>query len=185
MQMRIILTLIFVFLTASCGASQLNESSNNISKQAGEIGNTVVQFGNNAIGFSGDMVSFVSEQAIAPFLSNTPQKPDNVEIGFTPKYIPVRIAVDIHGNVLVSSSSALITDVGAFDVAANKKIISQNDERLLIIQIDDREEVLKLPPLSSNEEFTVDFSDNQKVYRLLSFKQDEHRNIILELETLD
>ena len=32
------------------------------------------------------------------FLVDNPVTPDSVEVGFTPKYIPIRLAIDINGN---------------------------------------------------------------------------------------
>jgi hypothetical protein len=151
---------------------------------AGEAQSQAHQAVQGVIELGNSIIKIVNEQAIEPFLSDNPAKPDNIEIGFTPKYIPIRIAVDIDGNILISSSSSLVTDIGAFDIGASKKIISQEQGNLLIIQIDDQVAIYKLPAPGSNEKFKVDFSDKNSNYRLLSFEQETNGNIILKLETL-
>ena len=111
--------------------------------------------------------------------------PDNAEVGFTPKYVPLRLAVDSDGNLLISSSSSIVTDFGVIDIETSKTIISQENEHLLIIQINDQVAVYKLPPIGSDKAFKVDFSDNYSKYRILSFEQRASGNILLKLESFE
>lgn len=125
----------------------------------------------------------VPSSDIEPFLSDNPIVPDNMDIGFTPKYIPIRIAIDTKGNVLISASSLIVTDIGVFDVSASKTIISQERDQLLMIQIDDRVAIYRLEKSKQGENFKIDFSDEYDKYRLLLFEQKQDGNIILRLET--
>lgn len=120
---------------------------------------------------------------IQPYLSANPILPDNVEIGFTPKYIPVRIAVDKKGNLLIYATAMLVTDIGVFDVTASKNVISQRKDPLLIIQIDDKVQIYELKP-NNGEKFVVEFSDNDSVYRIIKFEQEANGNIVLFLTKL-
>ena len=169
---------LFPFLLIQCGGGAAPASVEGIGEGISDAAQSVGEY-------SVSIIEVVNEQAIEPFLSDNPVTPDHVEVGFTPKYIPVRIAVNTSGEVLISSSSSLISEIGAFDVATSKKIISQEESHLLIIQIDDRVAIYKLPSPGSNETFKVDFSDRYSNYRILSFEQEASGNIILTLETLE
>ena len=169
---------LFLFLLVGCAGTPTPESVGVVSESISGVAQSVGEF-------STGIIEVVSEQAIKPFLSDNPVTPDHVEVGFTPKYIPVRIAVNTNGEVLISSSSSIVSDIGVFDVATGKKIISQEENHLLIIQIDDRVAIYKLPSPGSNETFKVDFSDKYAKYRILSFEQEANGNIILTLETLE
>ena len=150
---------------------------------AGSVEKTMSEAQNQAQYAVQGAIEFVTKRTIKPFLSDNPVTPDHGEFGFTPKYIPFRIAVDTNGNILISSSSSIVTDIGVFDVVASKKVITQEDGNLLIIQIDEQVAIYKLPSPNSNEIFEVDFSDKYAKYRILSFKQEMNGNITLRLET--
>lgn len=168
-----------IFLLSSCGGAQVVETAAvSAQDQAQDTYQGVVELG-------AYVVRVVNEQAVEPYLSNNPMLPDNAEVGFTPKYVPLRLAVDSDGNLLISSSSSIVTDFGVIDIETSKTIISQENEHLLIIQINEQVAVYKLPPIGSDEAFKVDFSDNYSKYRILSFEQRASGNILLKLESFE
>lgn len=167
-----------IFLLSSCGPQVVEPVAVKAQNQAQDTYQGVVELG-------AYVVRVVNEQAVEPYLSNNPMLPDNAEVGFTPKYVPLRLAVDSDGNLLISSSSSIVTDFGVIDIETSKTIISQENEHLLIIQINDQVAVYKLPPIGSDQAFNVDFSDNYSKYRILSFEQRASGNILLKLESFE
>ncbi|CAG0974506.1 hypothetical protein ANAEL_01363 [Anaerolineales bacterium] len=109
--------------------------------------------------------------------------PDNVEIGYSPIYIPIRISIDLNGNITISVSPHLVTPIGVFDVTASKKIISQEDQRLLIIQVDDKVSIFKLSELPKNEDYKVEFYGDDKLYKRVVFELRSNKDIYLVLES--
>ena len=106
--------------------------------------------------------------------------PDNFELEYSPTGIPIKIAVDSKGQILISASTSFVTPIGVFEVTASKNVIPQSKNKLLIIQIDNKVHVYEL----DKGAFTIEFYNNDEFYKILSFSQKSNGDIELLLEAI-
>jgi hypothetical protein len=108
----------------------------------------------------------------------------NIEVGYQPPFIPIRVAVDRWGSVTASSSYQLSTLIGTFDLTAGHSIpaIRRNAQYpVLIVRVDNQVTVYELSPDNS---FEVEFDDNQ-YYQKVNLARERDGDIILELQSLE
>lgn len=178
---NILFSLLLLFIAGCGGAAP--ETIIVVERVAAEAGNQSQNAFQQAVDLGTIVVGVVDEQVIQPYIAKSPIVPDTYEVGFQPKYVPVRIAVDTEGNILMTHTSTIVTDLGAFDITTSRTVIDRQTNPLLIIQIDDQVVVYDLGPPGSNERFQIDFSDTSEHYRLISFLYEPNGNITLKLET--
>lgn len=109
----------------------------------------------------------------------------NIEVGYQPPFIPIRVAVDRWGNVSVSSSYQLSTPIGTFDLTMGYSIAAirrDADYPVLVIRVDDEITVYELSPDNS---FEVKFDSGNQYYREVNLVRDRDGDIILELESVE
>lgn len=108
-----------------------------------------------------------------------------VEVGYSPPIaIPIRVAMNSHGNLSVDFSGQWVTPIGTFDIESNADIYSiqsRYDNNVLIIRVDEEAVVYEL---QSGKEFRVDFDDDNTLYKRVALKYKTNGDIILELESV-
>ena len=128
--------------------------------------------------------SFITLLFVIMLLSSCGGGDPNVEFGYQPPFIPIRVAVDRWGNVSVSSSYELSTPIGTFDftIVSIAAIRRDADYPVLVIRVDDEITVYELSPDNS---FEVKFDNGNQYYREVNLVRDRDGDIILELESVE
>jgi hypothetical protein len=109
-------------------------------------------------------------------------EPD-VEIGFQPLIIPVRVSINSRGELKVGLSGKLSTPIGIFDIGGGMSIDTlrgQYTQKVLIVRVDGEAVVYEL---EQGKEFNVTFDDNETLYQKVALNYETNGDIVLELES--
>lgn len=107
-----------------------------------------------------------------------------VEVGFQPLIIPVRIAINSHGEVSAGFSGEYPTPIGIFDISGGvsvSTIRSEYSSDVLIVRVDD---VATVYELEEGKQFDIIFNDENTLYKKVAFHKESGGDIILELESV-
>jgi hypothetical protein len=129
--------------------------------------------------------SFITLLFVIMLLSSCGGGDPNVEVGYQPPFIPIRVAVNRWGDVSVESSYQLSTPIGTFDLTMGYSIAAirrDADYPVLVIRVDDEVTVYELSPDNS---FEVKFDNGNQYYREVNLVRDRDGDIILELESVE
>lgn len=106
-----------------------------------------------------------------------------VEVGYQPPLVPIRISIDTSGDIEVELSGSYATPIGIFDVSGGITVASLREEyanRVLIVRVDDEAVVYEL---AEGKRFSVSFDDSNTLYKRVAFIQEITGDVILELES--
>ncbi|MDH5505796.1 MAG: hypothetical protein OEZ02_01075 [Anaerolineae bacterium] len=107
----------------------------------------------------------------------------SIELGYQPPIIPVRINVNSNGNVSLSASSLVNTPIGIFDLEASQTIAylrGNTNSRVLVVRVDDKVTIYELV---EGEEFRVEFTGDDTLYKKVNLEYETDGDIVLELES--
>ena len=107
-----------------------------------------------------------------------------IEVGYQPPVIPVRISINSRGEVNASASYEWVTPIGVFDVGGGVSVNAiRNDysSNILIVRVDDKASVYEL---KEGARFDVSFDDSNTLYKKVAFHKEPNGDIILELESV-
>lgn len=105
----------------------------------------------------------------------------DVEVGYQPPIVPVRISVNSHGRVSAGFSSKVVTPIGTFDIGGGVSVNAlRNDysDNVLIVRVDNTATVYEL---EDGKHFNVTFDDSNTLYKEVSLDYETNGDIILEL----
>jgi hypothetical protein len=108
----------------------------------------------------------------------------DVEVGFQPIIVPVRVSINNHGEVSAGFSGSVNTPLGRFDIGASTSVDSLQNEytnKVLIVRVDDQVTVYEL---EEGKEFHVDFDDSNRLYKKVALNYETNGDIVLELESV-
>lgn len=108
----------------------------------------------------------------------------NVEVGFKPRFVPVRVSINQRGEIGLSSSYTFQTPIGVFDISADYRFADTQERYsvpVFIIQVDDEVTVYELEP---NVEFDIDF-ESEQYYKIEQLSVLENGDIILHVTSLN
>lgn len=107
-----------------------------------------------------------------------------LEVGYQPPIIPVRVSINTRGEVDLDLSGSYVTPIGTFDIGGSVTVASLRGEyesKVLIIRVDNEAVVYEL---EEGKEFKVTFNDSNTLYRKVALKHEANGDIILELESV-
>jgi hypothetical protein len=106
-----------------------------------------------------------------------------VEIGYQPPIIPVRVSINSHGELNVGLSGQVVTPIGVFDIGGGVSIdtVRENHpQNVLIVRVDGEAVVYEL---EEGKAFNVTFDDNDTLYQKVALNYETNGDIVLELES--
>lgn len=112
------------------------------------------------------------------------QPQGQIEIGYQPPIIPVRIAINSRGEISAGFSSELVTPAGIFDIGGGvsvNTIRTNYVNNVLIVRVDNQATVYEL---EEGKEFNIIFDDSNTLYKKVSLKYESNGDILLELESV-
>lgn len=118
---------------------------------------------------------------LAAFLAASCAPQAQVEVGYQPPVVPVRISINSRGEVSAGFSSIFITPYGVFDIGGGVSVNAlRNDfsNRILVVRVDDN---VTLYELEDGKEFKVTFDDSNTLYKKVALEYESDGDIILEL----
>lgn len=104
-----------------------------------------------------------------------------IEIGYQPPFVPIRISVNSRGEVNAGLSGQFVTPYGTFDIEGGVSVNAlRNDfpNRILVVVVDD---VATVYELEDGKEFKVTFDDSNTLYKKVALEYESDGDIILEL----
>ena len=107
-----------------------------------------------------------------------------VEIGYRPPLIPIRVSIDQQGRLTLSSSYAVSTPIGTFDVSAGHSVAAIRrsvEYPVLIIRVDG---VMTVYELSPGHAFDVEFFGDERHYKKVRLQRFPDGDMVLELESV-
>ncbi|GAB4403390.1 MAG: hypothetical protein OHK003_31240 [Anaerolineales bacterium] len=108
----------------------------------------------------------------------------DIEIGYQPPYVPVRISVNSRGEVNAEASYEWVTSIGTFDIGGGVSVNTLRNtysSDVLIVQVDDEATVYEL---KEGARFDITFDDSNTLYKKVAFHKEPNGDIILELESV-
>lgn len=105
----------------------------------------------------------------------------DVELGYQPPIVPVRISVNSHGRVSAGFSSKVVTPIGTFDIGGSVSVNALRNKysnKVLIVRVDDTATVYEL---EEGKHFNVTFDDSNTLYKEVSLDYESNGDIVLEL----
>lgn len=108
----------------------------------------------------------------------------DIEIGYQPPYVPVRISVNSRGEVNAEASYEWVTTIGTFDIGGGvsvKTLRSNYPNNVLIVRVDNEATVYEL---KEGAQFDIAFDDSNTLYKKVAFHKESGGDIILELESV-
>ncbi len=117
------------------------------------------------------------------FLSACQPQAD-IEIGYQPPYVPVRISVNSRGEVNAEASYEWVTSIGTFDIGGGvsvNAIRGDYSSDILIVRVDNKAAVYQL---EEGAQFDITFDDSNTLYKKVAFHKESGGDIILELESV-
>jgi hypothetical protein len=106
-----------------------------------------------------------------------------VEIGYQPPMVPIRVSINTHGELKVGLSGRYTTPIGTFDIGGGMTVTSirgKYEQKVLIVRVDDDAAVYTL---EEGKEFDVVFDDSNTLYKKVALKHESDGDIVLELES--
>ncbi|GAB1470238.1 hypothetical protein MASR2M66_11150 [Chloroflexota bacterium] len=108
----------------------------------------------------------------------------DIELGYQPPYVPVRISVNSRGEVNAEASYEWVTAFGTFDIGGGVSVNTLRNKyssNVLIVRVDDEATVYEL---KEGARFDISFDDNNTLYRKVAFHKETDGDFILELESV-
>lgn len=121
--------------------------------------------------------------AILSGCGTTGNSDPEVEIGYQPPVIPVRVSINTRGELKVGLSGNIVTPIGTFDIGGGMSIDmlrGQYTQKVLIVRVDGEAVVYEL---EEGKEFNVTFDDNDTLYQKVALNYETNGDIVLELES--
>lgn len=112
------------------------------------------------------------------------QPQGNIEIGYQPPYVPVRISVNSNGEVNAEASYEWVTSIGTFDIGGGVNVSALRNKYssdVLIVRVDEEVTVYEL---REGAQFDISFDDSNTLYRKVAFHKEADGDFILELESV-
>lgn len=119
--------------------------------------------------------------ALAAFLIASCAPQPQVEVGYQPPFVPIRISVNSRGEVSAEFSKKFNTPYGTFDVGGGIDVNTlRNDfpNKILVVVVDD---VAAVYELEDGKEFKVTFDDSNTLYKKVALEYESNGDIVLEL----
>lgn len=108
----------------------------------------------------------------------------DIEIGYQPPYVPVRISVNSRGEVNAEASYEWVTSIGTFDIGGGINVNTLRNKYssdVLIVRVDGEATVYEL---KEGARFDISFDDRNTLYRKVAFHKETDGDFILELESV-
>ena len=112
------------------------------------------------------------------------QPQGDIEIGYQPPYVPIRISVNSRGEVNAEASYEWVTSIGTFDIGGGVSVDTLRGSYasdVLIVRVDGEATVYQL---EEGARFDISFDDSNTLYKKVAFHKEADGDIILELESV-